>query len=111
MTETDFESKESNVAQLRVFMREAVGFGALCESSHSSKSKANGPRIKFYVNPILCPRFQLPEARTKEPYYWNIAEFFALMKKARITLCIASKVDPRSSEQSFLPLDFNRAAS
>jgi hypothetical protein len=67
-------------------MLEAVGYGVLFETEHSSKSKSSGRRRKFYLNPILCPRFQLPEARTKEPYYWNIEKLLDLAVSAQIAL-------------------------
>ncbi len=81
-----FMEQSEEVSRVRNFVREAVGFGALFESEHSSKSKQGGRRIKFYLNPILCPRFQLPEARTKEPYYWSIEELTDLLAKAKVTL-------------------------
>jgi hypothetical protein len=81
-----FMEQSDDVSRVRDFVREAVGFGALFESEHSSKSKQGGRRIKFYLNPILCPRFQLPEARTKEPYYWSIEELNDLLAKANVTL-------------------------
>lgn len=87
---SEFNSEAENVLGLRNFIRDAVGFGVLFETEHSSKSKAGGRRIKFYLNPILCPRFQLPEARTKEPYYWKLDELFDLAKKAKITLSRSS---------------------
>jgi hypothetical protein len=83
---TKFMEQSEEISRVRDFVREAVGFGALFESEHSSKSKQGGRRIKFYLNPILCPRFQLPEARTKEPYYWSIEELTDLLAKAKVTL-------------------------
>jgi hypothetical protein len=92
--QAEFGSDDQKVAELRSFIRESVGFGALWETSHSSKSKAGGRRIKFYLNPILCPRFQLPEAKTKEPYYWKMSHLFALIKKAKVTLSLARSPSP-----------------
>lgn len=83
---TEFNASDEHVADLRSFINEAVGYGVLFATEHSSKSKAGGRRIKFYLNPILCPKFQLPEARTKEPYYWSISQLFDLIRGARITL-------------------------
>jgi hypothetical protein len=93
-----FISTEEEITLLRNFMREAVGYGALFETEHSSRSKKGGRRIKFYLNPILCPRFQIPEARTKEPYYWTIDELFGLVKKAQVTLSRAVRSRPRSAD-------------
>ena len=103
-----FTSTDEGATLLRNFIRDAVGYGALFETEHSSKSKPSGRRIKFYLNPILCPRFQLPEAKTKEPYYWSMEDLFALVKKAKVTLsrAEASKPKPKpkqSPEAPFLP--------
>jgi len=86
-----FMSSDEEITLLRNFILEAVGYGAVFETEHSSKSKKGGRRIKFYLNPILCPRFQIPEARTKEPYYWTIEELFSLVKKAQVTLSRAQR--------------------
>lgn len=94
-----FKSEADEVTLLRNFIQEAIGYGALFASEHSSKSKQGGRRMKFYLNPILCPRFQLPEAKTKEPYYWSMEELFALVKKAQVTLSRAQRTRPKQPEQ------------
>jgi hypothetical protein len=99
---SEYESDASDVADLRNFIREAVGYGVLFETEHSSKSKMGGRRVKLYLNPILCPRFQLPEARTKEPYYWRIDALFDLARKAQITLTRSR--GPRTVSDENLPL-------
>ncbi len=104
ITMSEFNSEAKDVTDLRNFIREAVGYGVLFETEHSSKSKSGGRRIKFYLNPILCPRFQLPEARTKEPYYWKIGELFDLAKKAKVTLSRASNSQPIAIAAVSLPL-------
>ena len=93
-----FISTDEEITLLRSFMREAVGYGALFETEHSSKSKQGGRRIKFYLNPILCPRFQIPEARTKEPYYWSMEDLFDLVKKAQVTLSRAQRTRPKQQD-------------
>ncbi|MCX7168082.1 MAG: hypothetical protein NTV11_17655 [Rhodocyclales bacterium] len=102
VTMSEFNSEGEDVMELRNFILEAVGYGVLFETEHSSKSKAGGRRKKFYLNPILCPRFQLPEARTKEPYYWKLDELFELVKKAQVTLSRTRTPQPNSAES--LPL-------
>lgn len=92
-------SEDDDVSALRNFIRESVGFGVFVEIEHSSKSRSQGRRTKFYFNPILCPRFQIPEARTKEPYYWTLSELFALAKKANVTL-VRSRRDRTDSHFS-----------
>jgi len=91
----EYESKDEQTTSVRNFMQDAVGYGALFATEHSSKSKQTGRRMKFYLNPILCPRFQLPEAKTKEPYYWDIDELLALLKKAQITFV---RLQPRAAQ-------------
>lgn len=82
---TDYLSDREDVSQLRTFINDMVDFGVLFETEHTSKLKAGGRRKKFYLHPILCPRFQLPEARTKEPYYWKVDELSSIAKKAKVT--------------------------
>lgn len=96
---SEFSSESEDVAALRNFVHEAVGYGVLFELEHSSRNKTGGRRLKLYLNPILCPRFQLPEARTKEPYYWKIDDLFEVIKKSQVTL-------PRGREQQ-LPASSN----
>lgn len=91
-----FNETDELISALRYWMFEAVGYGVLFGSEHSSKSKRAGKRIKFYLNPILCPRFQLPEARTKEPYYWNIEDLIQLIRKAQVTLPRTKRSAPAS---------------
>lgn len=83
---SEFESNQSEVRDIDRFISDAVGYGALFETEHSSKNKSSGRRRKFYLNPILCPRFQLPESRTKEPYYWSINDLIELADLVKITL-------------------------
>lgn len=92
---SEFNSEADDITDLRKFIREAVGYGVLFETEHSSKTKSGGRRIKFYLHPILCPRFQLPEARTKEPYYWRLNELFELVEKAQVTLSRARRKRPK----------------
>lgn len=99
---SEFNAEADNVKALRDFMREAVGYGALFGTEHSSKSKRGGIRVKYYLHPILCPRFQLPEARTKEPYYWRIESLFDLLSKAKVTLPRFNRAQPKPSRK--LPL-------
>jgi hypothetical protein len=97
-------TERKDVTLLRNWIREAVGFGVLFETEHSSKSKRAGRRIKFYLNPILCPRYQLPEARTKEPYYWSVKDLFALIKRAKVTLApIQEPPEPAREAHPLLP--------
>lgn len=106
VTLSEFSSIAEDVTALRDFMREAVGYGVLFETEHSSKSKQGGRRVKFYLNPILCPRFQIPEARTKEPYYWTLDDLFELVRKAKVTIARVRGVRPAPVESFQRRLDF-----
>jgi hypothetical protein len=48
--------------------------GDLIESKHTTKTKDAKPRIKWYLNPLLCPHFRIPHVRTKEPIYTTLSE-------------------------------------
>lgn len=48
--------------------------GDLIESNHTTKLKDARPRIKWYINPLLCPFFRIPHVRTKEPIYTTASE-------------------------------------
>jgi hypothetical protein len=82
----EFASEELWVSSLEKFLKDAVGYGVLIEIEHTSKSKKDGLRLKYHLNPILCPRYQIPEARTKEPYYEKLSQLHRLALQANITL-------------------------
>lgn len=86
LARNDFLSENETETLLRQFLNEAVGYGVLFASEHASKKREEGRRRRFYLNPVLCPRYQLPEARTKEPYYVTMADLLSLVKKAEVTL-------------------------
>ncbi|BAN33983.1 hypothetical protein SCD_n00134 [Sulfuricella denitrificans skB26] len=48
--------------------------GDLIESAHTTKIPDANPRIKWYLNPLLCPCFRIPHIRTKEPIYTTTDE-------------------------------------
>lgn len=67
-----FSLRTKELAQypkLKQLIHEAVGWGDLYEREHTSKSKEDSSRTKYYPNPSLSPLYQLPEAHTKEPLY------------------------------------------
>ena len=61
-------------SRVRQFLDDAVDYGALFDSPHTTKEKNRRPRRKWYLNPILCPHFRLPHVRTKEPLYVNVEQ-------------------------------------
>jgi len=101
----DLESDHPDIKALKNFLREAVGYGALIERVHTSKSKKGERRLKYYLNPILCPRFSLPEARTKEPYYWSVDKLAEIALKGNITVDRGKVpiVDNNKDTQDYLP--------
>ncbi|MEC3881919.1 ORC-CDC6 family AAA ATPase [Parapedobacter sp. 10938] len=67
----DIEELEKD-AELRKFLNEATDYGDLYDAPHTSKLKDKRERIKWYLNPILSPRFKLPSVHTKEPIYTSV---------------------------------------
>jgi hypothetical protein len=68
--------------ELQQLIHEAVGWGDLYERDHTSKSKGDGKRTKYYPNPSLSPVYQLHEAHTKEPLYIAIDEIARIASEA-----------------------------
>ena len=67
LLKTEYESNNETTHLIRV----CKDYGDLIESDHTSKTPT-GRRIKWYLNPILCPYFGLPHVRTKEPIYTTL---------------------------------------
>ena len=84
-----FSLKQSDLddfPQLSRLLAEAVGWGDLYEVDHTTKvaqEKHRDPRKKYYLNPILSPHFQIPEAHTKEPLYEPVGTIIELAIRAR----------------------------
>lgn len=80
-----FSLRASQLEQHQEFKQlilEAVGWGDLYERRHTSKSKDDEPRIKYYPNPALSPEYQLPDNHTKEPLYLTESDFSELLRIA-----------------------------
>lgn len=58
--------------------------GDLIESEHTTKNTNGKPRIKWYLNPLLCPYFRIPHIRTKEPIYTSLEELTGVMDGIRL---------------------------
>ncbi len=69
----DVEELEK-ASRLKKFLNEATDYGDLYDAPHTSKLKDKKERIKYYLNPILSPRFKVPSSHTKEPIYTNTKE-------------------------------------
>ena len=59
---------------VRTFLQGAEDYGALIGLEHTSKEGDKRKRRKWYLSPILCPNFEIPAIRTKEPYYAQLQE-------------------------------------
>jgi hypothetical protein len=53
--------------EIASFLKEAAAFGVLVERRHTSRTRGRGECRKYYLQPILCPYFQIPAVHTKEP--------------------------------------------
>lgn len=70
---------------LAEFLEGTVDYSNLYDSPHTTKKKNRLQRKKWYLNPILSPYFQIPEAHQKEPYYLeNMEDLMLWLKKANI---------------------------
>jgi len=56
------------------FLEEAASFGVLVDRQHTTRNRGGGRRVKWYLNSIYCPYFQIPAAHVKEPRYVRVAE-------------------------------------
>lgn len=70
LLETEFD-KRGKITDL---IRACRDHGDLMERPHTTKEKDAKPRIKWYLNPLLCPFFRIPHVRTKEPKYTTLGE-------------------------------------
>lgn len=90
------EDLEANFALYRM-LDNCTDYSVLDQKPHTTKLADKKPRIKFYLEPILCPFFKLPYQQTKEPVYANAAGISPLITGGFIV--------ENSSEQ--LGLDFS----
>ncbi|BDC48742.1 hypothetical protein F183_A10580 [Bryobacterales bacterium F-183] len=72
--------------EVSAFLDQAASFGDLFDSPHTTKEKDRKERRKWYLNPILCPYFNLPHIRTKEPFYVDTPTVREWMMEAEILL-------------------------
>ena len=71
LLKTEFETDNETTRLIRV----CRDYGNLIESDHTPKTHS-GSRVKWYLNPILCPYFGLTHVRTKEPIYTTLDGLF-----------------------------------
>lgn len=60
--------------RVSIFLHEAVDYGDLFDSPHTTKSPDRKQRYKWYLNPVLSPYFKIPVSHTKEPIYVTIQD-------------------------------------
>jgi hypothetical protein len=65
-------------------LERAVAYGVFFDFPHTPKSPASGERRKWYVNPILSPRFQIPASHTKEPMYTTVIVVRKWLERAHV---------------------------
>lgn len=68
------EGELEDEPQVSRFLETAAEYGALVGLPHTTKKQKREPRRKWYLSPILCPNFEIPAIRTKEPYYAGVHE-------------------------------------
>lgn len=78
---------------VKKFLNEAVDYGDLFDSSHTTKEKKRHSRRKWYIAPILSVYFQIPEVHKKEPYYATVTEVRKWLASAKITETKQMKFD------------------
>ncbi len=111
------ELETSENRELWRFLLEAVGYGDLVATEHTTKNKRGEARIKFYLNPVLSPVFQIPAAHTKEPLYWTVEHVLEIARAAELPFALqptkpideygieeASQTAEASGDQLQLPL-------
>lgn len=75
------------------FLSDAVGYGDLVATEHTTKNKRGEGRIKFYLNPVLSPVFQVPAAHTKEPLYWSVEQVLDIARAAELPFALQPPVN------------------
>lgn len=73
--------------------------GDLIESKHTTKSKDAKPRIKWYLNPLLCPFFRIPHVRTKEPVYITLDELEKVYENGGMLSSVKNNKENTKDEQ------------
>ena len=76
--------------------------GDLIESIHTTKNPDAKPRIKWYLNPLLCPCFRIPHIRTKEPIYSTTGELQKIFDGGTVVTTNDEKENDPDNRQSQL---------
>jgi hypothetical protein len=91
LTLEEYESAEA--ADVKEFLDTATDFGALISSPHTTKERDRRPRVKWYPFPMLCPHFEIPAVRTKEPYYARLEEVRRWLSDDRTPIVFGLRAD------------------
>jgi hypothetical protein len=54
---------------IQSFLHNGVSWAILEERPHTSRSRGDSTRRKYYLHPLLSPMFEIPHRRAKEPLY------------------------------------------
>lgn len=104
-----FSLPESNLtadSELMRLIKICRDHGDLIEAVHTTRSRNQERRLKWYLHPLLSPLFRIPSVRTKEPIYTSLEELESLLKPARASLTAPEEasVEPEmASPQLQLP--------
>lgn len=63
-----------NDMDIKKYLEDAVDYGDLHESEHTTRSGDKIKRKKWYLKPIYSSYFRLPDTHTKEPWYVNASD-------------------------------------
>ncbi len=99
---TGFSLQEEDLRtddEVRRFLEAAVDYGALVCLAHRTKERDRKPRRKWYLAPILCPNFEIPAIRTKEPYYAKLAEVQEWIRKPTAEIRLRTRRRARGNAQ------------
>ena len=85
LREDELSSSDKGLA-VRGLLQDAVSWAILEERTHTSKLREAATRRKWYLHPLLSPRFAIPYKRVKEPLYVGIEQVHAwLFEDARVS--------------------------
>jgi len=73
-----------NEIEFHRMLDDCVDYSILDMKDHTTKTKDRKRRLKFYIEPILCPYFKLPFQQTKEPIYFNCSDLKSLTDSSNL---------------------------
>lgn len=88
----------NQIPGLKYLLNELADYGNLLESHHTTKESNRARRVKWYLNPIICPFLGLPYKRVKEPLYSSVRELIGIVVEAKVN--IGDFVNVQNDQQS-----------